>query len=201
MTLPTRRRFVRALPLAGLAGAVLPASAWSLSAGPLPAAVGEWFPRQDPTLVQDRLEPGVPVSRNGGVRYVATPVSLPVDAIEEGVDEYVAPRQPDFCNESLHALASRADEDPANDGFVLSWILADHQQPRGTIQPAAMKHRPPFHAKVIAGVDTVARVVSNEGSEGLLIVAGTEFDRHGVLILLSIRRRYTPARNGLQYSG
>lgn len=53
MTLPSRRRFVRSMPLAGLAGVVLPASAWSLSAAQPPGLVGEWFPLQDPATAQE----------------------------------------------------------------------------------------------------------------------------------------------------
>jgi hypothetical protein len=55
MTLPSRRRFVRAIPLAGLAGATLPASAWSLSAAQAPAASGDWMPRQDPVLAKETV--------------------------------------------------------------------------------------------------------------------------------------------------
>lgn len=53
MTMPTRRRFVRAMPLAGLAGATLPSAAWSLAAGQPPAPVAEWVPRQDPALAKE----------------------------------------------------------------------------------------------------------------------------------------------------
>jgi hypothetical protein len=49
-----RRTFVRALPLGGLVGAVLPAAAWSRSqAPPTESGVGDWFPRQDPALAQE----------------------------------------------------------------------------------------------------------------------------------------------------
>jgi hypothetical protein len=49
-----RRTFVRTLPLGGLVGAVLPATAWSRSqAPPAETAIGDWFPRQDPALAQE----------------------------------------------------------------------------------------------------------------------------------------------------
>ncbi|HUU35538.1 MAG TPA: hypothetical protein VMW48_15840 [Vicinamibacterales bacterium] len=51
----SRRRFVRALPLAGLAGASLPLSAWSLSLSQTPMAVGDWMPRQDPALAKETV--------------------------------------------------------------------------------------------------------------------------------------------------
>lgn len=49
---PGRRRFVQALPLGGLLGAVLPAAATARTQAPAPT-VGEWFPRQDPALAQE----------------------------------------------------------------------------------------------------------------------------------------------------
>lgn len=49
---PDRRRFVQALPLGGLLGAVLPAAAMARTQAPAPT-VGEWFPRQDPALAQE----------------------------------------------------------------------------------------------------------------------------------------------------
>ena len=54
MSLPSRRRFVRAMPLAGIAGATLPASAWSLPALQAPTAPpADWLPRQDPVLAKE----------------------------------------------------------------------------------------------------------------------------------------------------
>ncbi len=56
MSLPSRRRFVHALPLAGLAGAAMPAAAWSLAgtqASPSSAAPADWLPRQDPALAKE----------------------------------------------------------------------------------------------------------------------------------------------------
>jgi hypothetical protein len=47
-----RRRFVQGLPLGGLLGAVLPATA-SARSQPAATPVGEWFPRQDPALAQE----------------------------------------------------------------------------------------------------------------------------------------------------
>jgi hypothetical protein len=49
---PGRRRFVQALPLGGLIGAVLPAAAIARSQTPA-VTVGDWFPRQDPALAQE----------------------------------------------------------------------------------------------------------------------------------------------------
>ena len=49
---PGRRRFVQALPLGGLLGAVLPAAAVARTQTPA-VTVGEWFPRQDPALAQE----------------------------------------------------------------------------------------------------------------------------------------------------
>ncbi len=49
---PSRRRFVQSLPLGGLLGAAFPAAAFARIQPPV-AGVGEWFPRQDPALVQD----------------------------------------------------------------------------------------------------------------------------------------------------
>ncbi len=51
-SLPGRRRFVQALPLGGLVGAVLPAAAVARTQ-PAASVVGEWFPRQDPALAQE----------------------------------------------------------------------------------------------------------------------------------------------------
>ncbi len=51
MAFPNRRRFVRTLPLAGLAGAAWPARAWSLTQAPPPPE--DWFPKQDPALAQE----------------------------------------------------------------------------------------------------------------------------------------------------
>lgn len=48
-----RRRFVQALPLAGLVGAVLPEAAHARVQPPPAAAVGDGFPRQDPALAQE----------------------------------------------------------------------------------------------------------------------------------------------------
>ncbi len=56
MTVSSRRRFVRALPLAGLAGATLPATAWSLAGTQAPGsslAPADWLPRQDPALAKE----------------------------------------------------------------------------------------------------------------------------------------------------
>ncbi len=53
MTQPSRRRFVRALPLAGLAGATLPGAAWSLQPAQAPASPADWLPRQDPALAKE----------------------------------------------------------------------------------------------------------------------------------------------------
>lgn len=55
MTLPNRRRFVRALPLAGLAGASLPGSAWSLVTAQGPGTPADWLPRQDPALAKETV--------------------------------------------------------------------------------------------------------------------------------------------------
>lgn len=59
----SRRRFVRTLPLAGLAGTVLPPAAWSLSFGQTPATtpaqvaaqprLDDGFPRHDPAVVKE----------------------------------------------------------------------------------------------------------------------------------------------------
>lgn len=51
-SLPGRRRFVQALPLGGLLGAVLPAAAVAGTQAPA-ATLGDWFPRQDPALAQE----------------------------------------------------------------------------------------------------------------------------------------------------
>ena len=51
-SLPGRRRFVQALPLGGLLGAVLPAAAVARTQAPA-ATLGDWFPRQDPALAQE----------------------------------------------------------------------------------------------------------------------------------------------------
>lgn len=48
-----RRRFLRTLPLGGLVGLTLPATAWSRTQGPAAGVVADWFPRQDPALVQE----------------------------------------------------------------------------------------------------------------------------------------------------
>lgn len=49
-----RRRFVSALPLAGLVGATLPASAVLRAQAPAAkGAVGDWFPLQDPALAKE----------------------------------------------------------------------------------------------------------------------------------------------------
>lgn len=56
--MPSRRRFVRALPLAGLAGATLPAAAWSLAGSqalPSSAAVPAWMPKQNPVLAKETV--------------------------------------------------------------------------------------------------------------------------------------------------
>lgn len=50
--LPGRRRFVQALPLGGLLGAVLPAAAIARIQAPV-AGVADWVPRQDPALAQE----------------------------------------------------------------------------------------------------------------------------------------------------
>jgi hypothetical protein len=55
MTLSSRRRFVRALPLAGLAGATLPVSVWSLSGAQTPVPVADWIPRQDPAVAKETV--------------------------------------------------------------------------------------------------------------------------------------------------
>lgn len=47
----SRRRFLHLLPLGGLVGLTLPATAWSRTQAP-PAAA-EWLPRQDPALAQE----------------------------------------------------------------------------------------------------------------------------------------------------
>ncbi len=58
MSVPSRRRFVRILPLAGLAGATLPATAWSLASAQAPApsaAPPEWMPKQNPVLAKETV--------------------------------------------------------------------------------------------------------------------------------------------------
>lgn len=55
MTQPSRRRFVRALPLAGLAGATLPAQAWSLQPAPASAPSRDHLPQQDPALTKETV--------------------------------------------------------------------------------------------------------------------------------------------------
>ena len=58
MSLPSRRRFVRAIPLAGLAGTTLPAAAWSLAGSQAPASsagVPEWLPKQNPVLAKETV--------------------------------------------------------------------------------------------------------------------------------------------------
>lgn len=55
MTLSSRRRFVRLMPLAGLAGTTLPAAAWNLSSATAPPAPAEWMPRQDPALAKETV--------------------------------------------------------------------------------------------------------------------------------------------------
>ncbi len=55
MIVSSRRQFVRALPLAGLAGTTLPASAWSLSSAQNAVPIADWMPRQDPALAKETV--------------------------------------------------------------------------------------------------------------------------------------------------
>lgn len=61
------------------------------------------------------------------VADVAVATALPVDAVEEGVDEHVADTDAQSCEEALHALTRLPDEDAAADRLVRRRVLADDE--------------------------------------------------------------------------
>ena len=76
--------------------------------------------------------------------------------------------------EPLHALAGLADEDPPRDRLVLARVLADDQDPRRAVEPAAVEDRPPLDAEVGGRIDVALRCLSHERGERLGDGSGVE---------------------------
>src|SRR5215510_14432419 len=94
-----------------------------------------------------------------------------VNAIEKNVDHYVTAPYAEFGEKSLHALSSQANKNPTYNRLVGRRVLPDDQHPRGTVQPAAMKNRAPFDAKVRLRVNCLVGMFPAESLEGLIAIA------------------------------
>src|SRR5215467_9888334 len=92
---------------------------------------------------------------------------LAVNAIEKNVDHYVTAPYAEFGEKSLHALSSQANKNPTYNRLVGRGVLPDDQHPRGTVQPAAMKNRAPFDAKVTSRINCLASKYPAQSSETL----------------------------------
>src|SRR5262245_26506464 len=82
-----------------------------------------------------------------------------VDAVEKGIYHHIARGHPKFGEEALETPTRFSYQDTADNGFVLRWILADDQDPRGPVQAAAMKDWAPLEPKLARRVDINSRIV------------------------------------------
>ncbi|MGX0967378.1 hypothetical protein AB7M63_007827 [Bradyrhizobium japonicum] len=79
----------------------------------------------------------------------------------------------------MRPAARGADQDPAHDRLVLRGILTDDEHTRGSVEPAAMKDRPPFNAEIVGIVGFSGRIVGAQIAKWLLVVSAVEFHEHG----------------------
>ncbi|WP_456679263.1 hypothetical protein [Bradyrhizobium sp. S3.7.6] len=65
--------------------------------------------------------------------------------------------------------------------IVSCWggILTDDEHTRRSVEPAAVKDRPPFNPEIVGIVGFSARIVGAQIAEGLLVVSAVEFHEHG----------------------
>ncbi|UGX94117.1 hypothetical protein G6321_00052685 [Bradyrhizobium barranii subsp. barranii] len=105
--------------------------------------------------------------------------ALPVDAVQEGVHHHVAPRDAELRQETLRPAARGADQNSAHDRLVLGGILTDDEHARRSVEPAAVKDRPPFNPEIVGIVGFSGRIVGAQIAEGLLVVSAVEFHEHG----------------------
>ena len=74
---------------------------------------------------------------------------LAIDAVQKCVHENVAAGEAELGEKSLRAMAGGADQDAADDRFMLGRILPDAKHARGAIEPAPMKDRSPLRPESV----------------------------------------------------
>src|SRR5580765_3029971 len=122
---------------------------------------------------QQRIKPAVAISDKarvlpGGRFHTA------INTVEESVDEHIASGNTELGEETLKAAARFPNEDAADDGFVLSRVLADDQDPRGTVEPPAVENRPPLDSELAGRVHICTWEVFDYRSEWFLKITGIE---------------------------
>jgi hypothetical protein len=129
----------------------------------------------DVGVVEQRVEPAFAVAGRALEQLfdVVAP-GLAVDGVEEGVDHHVGALDPELPEKALDALAGLADQAAVGDRLVLAGVLAQHQDPRAAVEPAAVEDRPPLDPEAVGVLGVGARVVARQGGERLAHRAGIE---------------------------
>src|SRR5262245_6684842 len=96
---------------------------------------------------------------------------LTINAIEQNVAHHLTCPYADFVQQALHALSSKANKNPTYNRLVGRGVLPDDQHPRGTVQPAAMKNRAPFDAKVSSRINCLVGMFPAQSFERLIAIA------------------------------
>jgi ABC-type amino acid transport substrate-binding protein len=118
--------------------------------------------------VEQRVEPAFAVAGRLLEQLLdVLAAGLAVDGVEEGVDHHVGALDSEFPEEALDALAGLTDQAAVGDRLVLAGVLAEHQDPRAAVEPAAVEDRPPLDAEAVGVIAVGAGLVARQGGEWL----------------------------------
>src|SRR4029453_10518265 len=80
--------------------------------------------RFNPARSKDRIQPAIPVGRDGRVVFMLCASALSIDGVEKRVDHHVAAVDSQLRQKSLDALSGRAYQDAPRHGLVLRRVLS-----------------------------------------------------------------------------
>ena len=74
----------------------------------------------------------------------------------------------------MNTLPRRANQNSPQASLVLGRILADDEDSGATVEPPAVKDRPPFDPEILQRMNVTSRIVGDQRREGFAVVAWAE---------------------------